>query len=326
MAATNRPEILDKALLRAGRFDRQVLLDRPDVRGREAILNVHGRKVRLGPDVDLKVVAQRTPGMVGADLANVVNEAALASVRRGKDVVAKEDFEEAIDRIQLGLKKEGRVMTDEEKRRVAFHEAGHALVALSMTHADPVHRVTIIPRSIGALGATLQLPTEERYLMTREELRDRLCVLLAGRTAEEVACKDVSTGAEDDIERASEIARRMVSRFGMSEELGPVAFGHSSSQFLLAPELEQRDFSEETARAIDREVKTLLQREHTRARDVLVRRRTALDAVARELQEHETLEREQLESIVSGAEDGAGARRDVPASGLIALGKQVQER
>jgi cell division protease FtsH len=305
MAATNRPEILDKALLRAGRFDRQVLLDRPDVRGREAILRVHARKVKLGPDVDLKVVAQRTPGMVGADLANIVNEAALASVRRGKDVVAKEDFEEAIDRIQLGLKKEGRVMTEDEKRRVAFHEAGHALVALSMKHADPVHRVTIIPRTIGALGATLQLPTEERYLMTREELRDRLCVLLGGRTAEEVVCKDVSTGAEDDIAHASEIARRMVSRFGMSDELGPVAFGHSQSTILPMPELEQRDFSEDTARTIDREVKTLISKEHARAREVLVKRRPALEAVASELLVRETLEREQLESIVNAATEAA---------------------
>ncbi|HSQ67069.1 MAG TPA: cell division protein FtsH, partial [Polyangiaceae bacterium] len=287
-----------------------------DVRGREAILRVHARTVKLGPDVDLKVVAQRTPGMVGADLANIVNEAALASVRRGKDVVAGEDFEEAIDRIQLGLKKEGRVMNEDEKRRVAFHEAGHALVALSMAHADPVHRVTIIPRSIGALGATLQLPTEERYLMTREELRDRLCVLLAGRTAEEVACKDVSTGAEDDIAHASEIARRMISRFGMSEELGPVAFGHSQSGIL--QELEQRDFSEDTARAIDREVKALITREHARAREVLVKRSTALEAVARELLVHETLEREQLESIVKEAETETeppnGSRRK-PASG-----------
>ncbi|MGD0529978.1 MAG: ATP-dependent zinc metalloprotease FtsH, partial [Polyangiaceae bacterium] len=188
MAATNRPEVLDKALLRAGRFDRQVLVDRPDVRGREAIVRVHARKVKVAPDVDLALVARRTPGMVGADLANVVNEAALASVRHGETVVRAEDFEEAIDRLQLGLKKEGRVMTDAEKRRVAFHEAGHALVALSVPNADPVHRVTIIPRSIGALGVTLQLPTDVRYVLTREELEDRLCVLLGGRSAEEAAC------------------------------------------------------------------------------------------------------------------------------------------
>jgi cell division protease FtsH len=308
MAATNRPEILDKALLRAGRFDRQVLLDRPDVRGREAILRVHVKKVQLAPDVDLKVVAQRTPGMVGADLANVVNEAALATVRAGHETVGKHDFEEAVDRIQLGLKKEGRVMTDDEKRRVAFHEGGHALVAISMAHADPVHRVTIIPRSIGALGATLQLPTEERYLMTRAELRDRLCVLLAGRAAEELACDDVSTGAEDDIERATEIARRMVSRFGMSEQLGPVTFEHAQSQYL-GMDLERRDFSEETARVIDHEVKSVITREQARAKAILQQRRHALEAVARELIAKETLEREHLEEIVTTAEQRNGSGR-----------------
>jgi cell division protease FtsH len=306
MAATNRPEILDKALLRAGRFDRQVLLDRPDVRGREAILRVHGKKVQLSPDVDLKVVAQRTPGMVGADLANVVNEAALASVRAGEEVVGKRDFEEAIDRIQLGLKKEGRVMTDDEKRRVAFHEGGHALVAMSMAHADPVHRVTIIPRSIGALGATLQLPTEERYLMTRAELRDRLCVLLAGRAAEELACDDVSTGAEDDIERATEIARRMISRFGMSDELGPVTFEHAHPMFLPTEgTFERREISEETAELIDREVKTVITREQVRAREVLARRKGALEALAHELITKETLEREQIDEIVRSADVNA---------------------
>ena len=312
MAATNRPEILDKALLRAGRFDRQVLLDRPDVRGREAILRVHVKKVQLAPDVDLKVVAQRTPGMVGADLANVVNEAALASVRAGHETVGKHDFEEAIDRIQLGLKKEGRVMTEDEKRRVAFHEGGHAVVAISMAHADPVHRVTIIPRSIGALGATLQLPTEERYLMTRAELRDRLCVLLAGRAAEELACDDVSTGSEDDIERATQIAHHMVSRFGMSEQLGPVTFQHSQSQFL-GMELERRDFSEETARLIDHEVKSVITREQKRAKDILHQRRHALEAVARELIAKETLEKEQLDEIVKASEqrNGSGRAQDV---------------
>ena len=251
--------------------------------------------------------------MVGADLANVVNEAALASVRAGHETVEKRDFEEAIDRIQLGLKKEGRVMTDDEKRRVAFHEGGHALVALSMVHADPVHRVTIIPRSIGALGATLQLPTEERYLMTRDELRDRMCVLLAGRAAEELACDDVSTGAEDDLERATEIARHMVCRFGMSDA---ARTGHVRARALAASpamELERRDFSEETARVIDREVKSVITREQTRAKDILQQRRGALEAVARALIAKETLEKEQLEHIVETAEkrNGGGRAQDV---------------
>jgi cell division protease FtsH len=304
MAATNRPEILDRALLRAGRFDRQVLVDRPDVRGREAILKVHVKKVQLGAGADLKTIAQRTPGMVGADLANVVNEAALASVRRGSQHVDAEDFEEAIDRIQLGLKKEGRVMTENEKRRVATHEAGHALMALSMKHADPVHRVTIIPRSIGALGATLQLPTEERYLMTREELHDRICVLLGGRVAEEVACKDISTGAEDDLERATEMARHMVCRFGMSDKLGPLTFGAAGAHRLSTwtPEFGgPRNYSEETLRLIDAEVKAVVATEHERAREHLSRQRETLEAVARELLVHETLQRADLEAIVQAA-------------------------
>ncbi|WP_394842369.1 ATP-dependent zinc metalloprotease FtsH [Pendulispora brunnea] len=301
MAATNRPEILDRALLRAGRFDRQVVVDRPDVRGREAILQVHARKVLLDADVDLEVVAQRTPGMVGADLANVVNEAALASVRRSGKQVTFQDFEEAIDRIQLGLKKEGRVMTDHEKRRVAIHEAGHALVALSIEHADPVHRVTIIPRSIGALGATLQLPTEERYLLTRDELRDRICVLLGGRAAEELACDGISTGAQVDLERATETVRRMVCHFGMSDALGPLTFGHDAGGRFLPwrPEpVEGRNFSEETARIIDAEVKSIMTKEHARARSVLTTRRSALDSVAHELLTHETLQRAELEAIL----------------------------
>src|SRR5437762_893529 len=203
MAATNRPEVLDPALLRAGRFDRQVLVDRPDVKGREEILQVHVRKVKLGPTVHLRTLAQRTPGMSGADLANVVNEAALAAGRRDSITVEMIDFEEAIDRIQLGLKKKGRVMREDEKRRVAYHEGGHALVAMSLANADPVHRVTIIPRSIGALGATLQLPTEERYLMSKDELLDRICVMMSVRTAEAVVFEDTSTAAEHDRERAT---------------------------------------------------------------------------------------------------------------------------
>ncbi len=312
MAATNRPEILDRALLRAGRFDRQVLVDRPDVRGRAAILRVHARKVQLAADVDLELVARRTPGMVGADLANVVNEAALASVRRGGSAIEMRDFEEAIDRIQLGLKKEGRVMTEDERRRVAFHEGGHALVALSVTHSDPVHRVTIIPRSIGALGATLQLPTEERYLMTREELLDRLCVLLGGRSAEEIACGAVSTGAQDDLERASEIARQMVRRFGMSAKLGAVTWDRPAGLRFLSVTGEapaERDFSEETARAIDAEVRAIVEAAHTRAVELLRSRREALDAIAAELLAHETIERAQLEGIARAHSGSSAAAR-----------------
>ncbi len=307
MAATNRPEILDRALLRAGRFDRQVVVERPDVRGRMAILRVHARKVRLGADVDIDVIAHRTPGMVGADLANVVNEAALASVRRGGDHVDAQDFEEAIDRIQLGLKKEGRVMTEDEKHRVAIHEAGHALVALSMAHADPVHRVTILPRSIGALGATLQLPAADRYLLTREEMRDRICVLLGGRAAEELVCSDISTGAQDDLEHASEMARQMVCRYGMSDELGPLAFGRDPDGQFLSWNQDlalSRNYSEETARTIDAEIKAIVDAEHLRAATELSKRRPALEAITRELLIHETLQRAELEAAAAGQGSG----------------------
>ena len=298
MAATNRPEILDRALLRAGRFDRQVTVDRPDMRGREAILRVHARRVQLAPEVDLSTIAKRTPGMVGADLANVVNEAALAAVRRSATVVGTRDFEEAIDRMQLGLRKEGRVMTDDEKRRVAVHEAGHALVALSVKHADPVHRVTIIPRSAGALGATLQLPTHERYLMSRTELLDRLCVLLGGRSSEELSCGDVSTGSGDDLERATELARAMVCRFGMSDALGPVTWRREPLTLLNGSANETSGTSEETACAIDREVRSLIEAQHERARAILSGRSAALEAIAGELLAQETLDGAKLQEIV----------------------------
>lgn len=221
IAATNTPEVLDAALLRAGRFDRQVLVDRPDVDGREAILKVHAAKVKLSPIVDLRIIAVRTPGMVGADLANVINEGALLAARRQAAAEEMKDIEEAIDRVLLGLEKKHRVMTPEEKERVAFHEAGHAVTALSVPHGSPVQRVSIIPRAIGALGHTLQLPTEERFLMTRPELEDQLTVMMGGRVAEELVYHgEVSTGAADDLERASELARQMVTRFGMSVGLG----------------------------------------------------------------------------------------------------------
>lgn len=300
MAATNRPEILDPALLRAGRFDRQVIVDRPDLKGREEILRVHAKRAKLSEGVNLHTVAQRTPGMVGADLANVVNEAALSAARRGSETVDQADFEEAIDRIQLGLKKRGRAMSEDEKKRVSFHETGHALIALSVPHADPVHRVTIIPRSIGALGATLQLPTEDRYLMTRDELLDRICVMLGGRVAEEICCQDISTGAQNDLERATETARQMVCRFGMSEKLGALTYGRPMGlRFLDVPVSmgEEKNFSEETARAIDAEVRAIVEHEHKRARLILMERREALMAIAGRLLEIETLERAELETI-----------------------------
>jgi len=306
MAATNRPEVLDQALLRAGRFDRQVVVDRPDLRGRDEILKVHVRKVKLADDVDLLVLAQRTPGMVGADLAKVVNEAALAAARRGSALVAQQDFEIAIDRIQLGLEKKGRVMSEDEKRRVAYHESGHALVALSVDRANPVHRVTIIPRSIGALGVTLQLPTEERYLVTKEDLLDRICVMFGGRVAEELVCGDISTGAHDDLTRATETARQMVTRLGMSEKLGAMTFGRQQgSRFLDGLGMEERTYSEETARAIDAEIRAILEGQHRRATGILTEKREVLERMTRRLIEIETLDRAELESIL-GEPAGVG--------------------
>jgi len=301
MAATNRPEVLDQALLRAGRFDRQVLVDRPDLRGREAILWIHMRPARIGTGVEVKTLAQRTPGMVGADLAKVVNEAALAAARRGSADVEMPDFEEAIDRILLGLKKTGRVMNPTEKWRVAYHESGHALVALSVKNADPVHRVSIIPRSIGALGVTLQLPAEDRYLLTREELLDRIAVLFGGRVAEELFCSDISTGASNDLERATDTARMMVTRFGMTEKLGPMTYGRTyAGRFLDGSDMEEKNYSEETARRIDAEVRAILDGQIARARTLIEERRGVLEAIAARLLEVETLDRPELEALVLG--------------------------
>jgi cell division protease FtsH len=301
MAATNQPEVLDAALLRAGRFDRQVLVDRPDLKGREEILKVHARKIRMAPDVSLAVIAARTPGMVGADLANIVNEAALLAVRRGGSQVEMRDLEEAIDRVMLGLEKKRRVMTGAEKERVAYHEAGHALVALSLQHADPVHRVSIIPRTIGALGHTLQLPTQERFLMTQPELEDQITVLMGGRAAEQLHYDGVvSTGAANDLERASELARQMVTRFGMSEKLGELTYGRPiASPFLKSVfTAEERNYSDDTARIIDEESRRVVEACRVRAQAILRERAGQLNRVAAELIRKETLSREELQAIL----------------------------
>jgi cell division protease FtsH len=302
MAATNTPEVLDPALLRAGRFDRQVVIDRPDVQGREEILKVHARHVKLATDVDLKTIAARTPGMVGADLANVVNEAALLAARRGAANVEMRDLEEAIDRVMLGLEKKSRVMSDAEKERVAYHETGHALVALSVEHADPVHRVSIIPRSVGALGHTLQLPTQEKYLMTEPELRDQIAVMLGGRAAEEIIYNGViSTGASNDLERASELARQMVTRYGMSERLGQMTYGRPlTAQYLKTPfATEERNYSERTAQLIDEETRRIMDEIYERVRQILTGHRAELERIAQELIRCETLDRAELEKLLS---------------------------
>ena len=302
IAATNRPEVLDQALVRAGRFDRQVVVDRPSVVGRLAILKVHARQVRLAETVDLHVVARRTPGMVGADLAKVVNEAALAAARHHRTEVTQHDFEEAVDRIQLGLEKQGRAMSEEEKRRVAYHEAGHALVAMSVDKADPVHRVTIIPRSIGALGATLQLPTEDRYLLLKSELQDRIAVMLGGRAAERLIYGEVSSGASNDLERATETARQMVTKFGMSDALGALSYGRSRGAAYLDAMGEEKNYSEETSRRIDQEIHQIITTQDVRALEVLTERRAVLEAIVARLLEEETLNAETLQALVDGVD------------------------
>ncbi len=306
MAATNTPEVLDQALLRAGRFDRQIVVDRPDVDGREAILKIHSAKIKLGPSAELRKIASRTAGMVGADLANIINEAALLAARRQGEQVEMYDIEEAIDRVMLGLEKKNRVMSAAEKERVAYHEAGHALVAISVEHADPVHRVSIIPRSVGALGHTLQLPTAERFLMTRSELRDQLTVMLGGRAAEETTFHgEISTGAGNDLERASELARQMVTRFGMSERLGNLTYGKPvAGKFLQSAfTTEERNYSDRTAELIDEEVHRLISEAYDSSRSILVRRHVQLERIARELIQKETLDRAALEELIRASSE-----------------------
>jgi cell division protease FtsH len=299
MAATNRPEILDPALLRAGRFDRQVLVDRPDVKGREKILRLHAKKIKLAPSVDLGVIAAKTPGFVGADLANIVNEAALLAARQGKEAVEMIDFDEAIERVVAGLQKKSRVMSPKEKRTVAYHESGHALVAELVPGADPVAKISIIPRGVAALGYTQQLPTEDRYLMTRSELLGRIHVLLGGRVAEEMVFGDVSTGAQNDLQKATEIARTMVTQFGMSEKVGLVSLeGPRTPLFLPVPMQAPKEYSEETARTIDQEVKKILSETHAKVREILSTHRQALEQLAKLLLEKEVIERPELQAVL----------------------------
>jgi len=300
LAATNRPEILDPALLRPGRFDRQVVIDRPDLKGREKILEVHTRKVTLAPCLDLSVIAGRTPGFVGADLANLVNEAALHAAREGKDAVALTDFDQAIDRIVGGLERKSRIISPKEKEIVAHHEAGHALVAESREHADKVSKISIIPRGVAALGYTQQQPTEDRYLMTRAELLDRLDVFLGGRVAEEIIFGDVSTGAHDDLQRASDLARHMVTQYGMSDALGLGTFERPrQALFLRGPSVSEREYSEDTARVIDAEMRKLLEAARQRVRETLEEKRNILEALAKLLIEKEAVDRNALTTLLA---------------------------
>ena len=313
LAATNRPEILDPALLRAGRFDRQVLVDRPDRPGRSAILAIHAKAIKLAPDVDLDKIAAMTPGMVGADLANVVNEAALLAIRRNRETAEHRDFEEAVERVIAGLEKRNRVLSKEERRRVAHHEVGHALVAMSLPGSDPVQKISIIPRGVAALGYTLQLPTEDRYLLTRSELENRIAVLLGGRMAEELVFGEASTGAADDLQKATAIAKRMVKDYGMSDKLGTVALDESvQPTFLKNMEAHATPtYSEHTAQQVDQEVRRLIDEQGTRARELLTRLRPVLLTGAEQLLKAEVMMGEELKALLH-ANEGEPIFRIVP--------------
>ena len=305
ISATNRPEMLDQALMRPGRFDRQVLVDRPDVKGREHILKVHVKNVKLDPSVNLEHVAAITPGFVGADLANLVNEAALLAARKDKSTVTMQEFNEGVERVTAGLEKKQRVMNEDEKVRVAYHEAGHALVAFSLPNTDPVHKVSIIPRGFAALGYTMQRPASDRYLMTQGELDSRIQVLLAGTVAEEMIFEDISTGASNDLERSTEIARSMVMDYGMSR-LGRITFRDNSGPVFLAGRGEEKlhMVSEETAREIDREVKRIIDESLEHVREILHTRRAALIALAERLMEIESVEANELKEIIDETSSG----------------------
>jgi cell division protease FtsH len=302
LAATNRPEILDQALLRPGRFDRQVLVDRPDRRGREQILAIHARSIRLSKEVDLPLLASRTPGFAGADLANVCNEAALLAVRRGHDEVLMGDFEEAIERVVAGLEKKNRRIGEREKRIVAFHESGHAVVGWSLPNAERVHKISIIPRGFSALGYTMQLPSEDRYLMSQEELRDRITALMGGRAAEELFVGTVSTGASNDLKQATDIARMMVRDYGMSPELGPISLADQPQNLFLgggdAPGIGPRVYSEQTAERVDSEVSRIVQEALAQAREIVRARRESIEQLSARLLVVEVLDTDQIERIL----------------------------
>ena len=303
LAATNRPETLDPALLRAGRFDRQVLVDRPDVNGREAILKIHVKKVKLADSVDLKVIAQKTPGFSGADLANIVNEAALLAARKNKTAIEMEDLDEAVDRIIAGLEKKNRVINPKEKEIVAYHETGHALIAAFTPGADKVHKISIIPRGIAALGYTQQLPTEDRYLMTRQELLGKIDILLGGRMAEELVFGDVSTGAHNDLQRATDIARAMVSEYGMGQTLGLSTYPRQTRPMFLSPQqmpMAGKEYSEATAARLDEEVKELITERAAAVKQLLSDNQQLLEALAQELLRSEVVEGEAFYQLVDG--------------------------
>ncbi|HEY7478151.1 MAG TPA: ATP-dependent zinc metalloprotease FtsH [Actinomycetota bacterium] len=325
MAASNRPDILDPALLRPGRFDRQIVVDRPDLEGRKAILRVHARGKPLGPDLDLDVLARRTPGFTGADLANVINEAALLAARRNHRAIAMADVEEAVDRVMAGPERKTRIMDEEERRLIAYHEGGHALVAHVLPNTDEVHKITVIPRG-RALGYTLTLPEQDRFLMSREQMLDELAMLMGGRVAEEIVAGDVTTGAANDIERATKIARQMVTEYGMSDLIGPRTLGQKQAEVFLGRDWASTpDYSDAVAFEIDQEVRRLIDEAHDLALDILTERRAKLDALADLLLEKETLDREEVAKFFAQVEKRAPREPEVRGAGL-AVSRQARRR
>ncbi len=303
IAATNRPDILDPALLRPGRFDRHIVVDKPDWKGRQAILEVHSRNKKLDKGVNLDIIARRTTGFVGADLANLVNEAALLAARNGQKTLSMADFEEAIDRVIAGPERKSRLINAKEKEIIAFHESGHALVARLIPGCDPVHKISIIPRGHMALGYTLQLPEEDRFLISRNELIDRICVLLGGRVAEEITQGDITTGAQNDLERATQLARQMVTEFGMSEKLGPMTLGRKQHEVFLGRDIvDDRNYSDEVAFTIDQEMRAIIDNCHTKVKTLLSENYEMLNKVTRSLLEREILEGEELDILIAGEE------------------------
>lgn len=300
IAATNRPDVLDSALLRPGRFDRQITIDRPDLSGREAVLAVHAKSVKIDPDVSFKTIAKRTPGFTGADLANVINESALLAARHNKNSVGMEDLEAAIDRVLAGPERKSRIMSEAEKKTVAIHESGHTLIAAILPKTDPVHKVSIIPRGTAALGYTMQLPIEDKYLTTESELLENICVLLGGRAAEEIILDEISTGAQNDIEKVSKLARNYVCRFGMSKRIGPQTFGRQSGNIFLGHDLvQEKEYSEKTAVTIDEEVTKIINECYEKARKLIRDNRDKLNVLIKKLEECEVLDGEQVLELLN---------------------------
>ncbi len=298
IAATNRPDILDPALLRPGRFDRQIVVDRPDIKGRKEILQVHVKGKPIGEDVELEIIAQRTPGFTGADLSNLVNEAALMTARKNKKTINMPEMEEAAERVIMGPERKSRVISDNEKKLTAYHEGGHTVVGMLLEHTDPVHKVTIIPRG-RAGGYTLSLPKEDRYYATRSEMLDELKVLLGGRVAEALVLKEISSGASNDLQRATALARQMICEYGMSENIGPVTFGHRQDQIFLGRDIARdKDYSEEVAAEIDKEVRSFLDNAYAATEKLLRENLDKLEVIAQALIERETLEKEEIQDLM----------------------------